>query len=294
MSICDTSVFVMHPKADDAYVVSGEHYRFTVLTSRMLRLEYSADGVFEDRATRLAFNRAFDTPAYESYHEDGLLHIVTDYLHLTYDEKPFSAAGLQVTVKPTVRYQAQYWYYGREMPHNCGGTVRTLDGVNGAIPLPDGLIGKTLGFKVLDDSKTIAIGDDGWPVPVGGDRIDLYFFGYHQAPEDCIRDFYKLSAPVPLLPRYALGNWWSRYFRYSEESYLALMDTFKEKDIPLAVGVVDMDWHIVKDKDGIRRWTGWTWNEALFPAYKRFLAALHDRGLPPALHLPPPDGILAE
>ncbi len=292
MSIYDTSIYPLHPKADENFVVRGEKYRFTVLTSRMLRLEYSEDGVFEDRATRFAFNRAFDTPRYEAYHEDGLLHIVTDYLHLTYDEKPFSAAGLQVTVKPTARYQAQYWYYGREVPRNCGGTVRTLDGVNGAIPLPDGLVGKIIGFKVVDDSKTIAIGEDGWPVPVGGNgRIDLYYFGYHQAPEDCIRDFYKLSSPVPLLPRYAFGNWWSRYYRYSEESYLALMDTFIEKDIPLSVSVVDMDWHIVKDADGIRKWTGWTWNEELFPDYRRFLTALHDRGLHTALNLHPRDGI---
>ena len=291
MSICDTSIFKMQPKSDERFVVKGDKYRFTVLTSRMLRLEYSEDGVFEDRATRFAFNRAFDTPRYEAYHEDGLLHIVTDYLHLTYDEKPFSSAGLQVTVKPTARYQAQYWYYGREVPRNLGGTVRTLDGVNGAIPLPDGLVGKVLGFKVIDDSDTIAIGEDGWPVPIGGGRIDLYYFGYHQAPEDCIRDFYKLSSPVPLLPRYAFGNWWSRYFRYSEESYIALMDTFIKKEIPLSVSVVDMDWHIVKDADGIRKWTGWTWNEELFPDYRRFLTALHDRGLHTALNLHPRDGI---
>lgn len=295
MSIFDISIFDMHPKADDKYVVKGEKYRFTILTSRMLRMEYSESGVFEDRATRLAFNRAFDTPDYEVYHEDGLLHIVTDYLHLTYDEEPFSASGLQVTVKPTERYQAQYWFYGREMPRNLGGTVRTLDGVNGAIPLPDGLVARTFAFKVLDDTKTIAIGEDGWMEPTVTDgRCDLYFFGYHQKPEECIRDFYKLSGPVPLLPRYALGNWWSRYFRYSEESYLKLMDTFIEKDIPLAVSVVDMDWHIVKDKDGIRKWTGWTWNEELFPDYKRFLKALHDRGLHTALNLHPRDGIAAD
>ena len=295
MSIFDTSIYDMHPTADEKYVVKGEKYRFTILTSRMLRLEYSESGVFEDRATRLAFNRAFDTPFYEVYHEDGLLHIVTDYLHLTYDEKPFSAEGLQVTVKPTVRYQAQYWFYGREMPRNLGGTVRTLDGVNGSIPLPDGLLARTFAFKVLDDTKTIAIGEDGWPVPTSTNgRSDLYFFGYHQAPEDCIRDFYKLSGPVPLLPRYALGNWWSRYFRYSEESYLKLMDAFIEKDIPLAVSVVDMDWHIVKDKDGIRKWTGWTWNEELFPDYKRFLSSLHERGLHTALNLHPRDGIAAD
>ena len=295
MSICDTSIFEMHPKADERFVVKGDKYRFTVLTEQLLRLEYSPDGVFEDRATRIAFNRAFAEPKYESYFEDGYLHIVTEYLHLTYDEKPFSKTGLQISVKATKRYQAQYWFYGRELPHNYGGTVRTLDGVNGAIPLPDGLVGRTRAFSLLDDSNTIAIGEDGWPVPVGGNgRIDLYFFGNAQFPEACIKDFYKLSAPVPLLPRYALGNWWSRYYRYSDKEYLELMDKFAEENIPLAVGIVDMDWHITKAADGVRKWTGFTWNKELFPDYKKFLTSLHDRGIKTALNLHPRDGILSD
>lgn len=295
MSFLDTSIFDMHPKADERFTVKGDKYRITVLTEQMLRLEYSPDGVFEDRATRLAFNRAFDTPAYEAYHEDGFLHVVTKYLHLTYDEKPFSKTGMQIAVKATPRYQAQYWFYGRELSRNYGGTVRTLDGVNGAIPLPDGLIGRTRAFSLVDDSNTIAIGDDGWPVPVGNNgRIDLYFFGNSQSPEKCIQDFYKLSAPIPLLPRFALGNWWSRYYRYTDKEYLALMDKFAEEKIPLAVGIVDMDWHITKAADGVKKWTGFTWNEELFPDYKKFISDLHDRGIKTALNLHPRDGILAD
>ncbi len=296
MSFYDTSIFEMHPKADGRFVVRGDKYRFTVLTDRLLRLEYSEDGRFEDRATRLAFNRSFDTPSFETYHEDGFLHIVTKYLHLTYDEQPFSAAGLQIAIRATEQYQAKYWFYGRGRVPNLGGTVRTLDGVNGAIQLPDGLITQHIGYSLVDDSQTIAIGEEGWPVPIGGDgRIDLYFFGYYQDPERCIQDFYKLSAPVPLLPRYALGNWWSRYYKYTQESYLALMDTFAEKNIPLSVGIVDMDWHITKSAaDGTRKWTGFTWNEALFPDYKQFLSDMHTRGLKTALNLHPRDGILPD
>lgn len=294
MSFYDLSLFEMHPKADGRFVVQGEKYRFTVLTERLIRMEYSEDGVFEDRATRLAFNRAFDTPEYEAYRRDGLLHIVTKYLHLTYDELPFSSAGLQIAINATKQYQTRYWYYGRTLSNNLGGTVRTLDGVNGAIRLPDGLLTERLGYSLVDDSKTIAIGEDGWPVPVTGERIDLYFFGYFQTPEECIKDFYKLSAPVPLLPRYALGNWWSRYYRYSQEEYLGLMDKFSEKNIPLAVGIVDMDWHITRAPDSTMKWTGFTWNTELFPDYKQFLADLHSRGLKVALNLHPRDGVLPD
>ncbi len=294
MSIFEINLFNASPKADERFVVRGDNYRITLLTERLLRLEYSKNGIFENRATRIAFNRAFDTPSYECYREDGYLHIITKYLHLTYDENEFSPAGLQIELSSTKQYQTKYWYYGMTMPHNLGGTLRTLDGVNGAKELPDGLLTQRSGYSVVDDSQTIAIGEDGWPVPVMGDRIDLYFFGYFQAPEECIRDFYKLASPPPLLPRFALGNWWSRYYKYSGEQYLKLMDKFAEKNIPLAVGVVDMDWHVTRSEDQRVKWTGFTWNEDLFPDYKVFLAELHKRGIKTALNLHPREGILSD
>lgn len=290
MSIFDLSMFDMHPKADEKYVVKGEKYRITVLTEQMLRLEYSDDGEFEDRATRLAFNRAFDTPEFESYYEDGLLHIVTKHLHLRYDEKEFSDVGMQIFVDGN-----RDWRYGAK-PITLGGTLRTLDGVDGAKPLPDGLLSNRHRFATLDDSSTIAIDEDGWPVPVTKKRIDLYFFGYNLNFEKCIKDFYKLSCPTPLLPRYALGNWWSRYYKYTDKSYLALMDKFKGKQIPLSVGVVDMDWHITETPDPVKYgtgWTGYTWNKEYFPDHVDFLKKMHDRKLRVTLNLHPRDGVRA-
>ena len=146
MSIFDLSAFKMNPIADERFVIKGEKYRITVLTEQMLRLEYSEDGVFEDRATRLAFNRAFDTPAFDTYTEDGILHVVTKHLHLRYDGKPFSENGMQIFVDGTGD-----WRYGARLA-TLGGTVRTLDTVNGATPLGDGL-------PVLDCFTTAATGD---------------------------------------------------------------------------------------------------------------------------------------
>ena len=39
-----------NPKASDAAVVVHRNARFTVLTDRLIRMEWSEDGVFEDRA----------------------------------------------------------------------------------------------------------------------------------------------------------------------------------------------------------------------------------------------------
>ena len=37
-----------------------------------------------------------------------------------------------------------------------------------------------------------------------------------------LRDFFRLTGEVPLIPKYALGNWWSRYRAYTQEEYLDL------------------------------------------------------------------------
>ena len=97
-----------------------------------------------------------------------------------------------------------------------------------------------------------------------------------------------------MIPRYSLGNWWSRYYRYSEESYKEVVDKFREEKIPLSVAVIDMDWHVtdVDPKYGTG-WTGYTWNKELFPDYKRFLKMLHDNGLSTTLNLHPADGVRA-
>ncbi|MBP3813198.1 MAG: DUF4968 domain-containing protein, partial [Butyrivibrio sp.] len=69
-------------------VISGDKYRITVLTDRLLRFEYSDEGRFEDGLTKTVINRDF--PDVDSYvrRENGLLIIETDELLVKYDEKP--------------------------------------------------------------------------------------------------------------------------------------------------------------------------------------------------------------
>ena len=61
-------------RCNPACVVQGDKYRFTVLTTRMLRMEYAEDGVFEDRPTQIVWNRNFDHPAF-TVREIGRAHV---------------------------------------------------------------------------------------------------------------------------------------------------------------------------------------------------------------------------
>jgi len=66
-------------KANENTVFKGKHYRITVLTERLLRLEYSKDGIFEDRPTELVLNRLFSEPRFQVKEDDKYLEITTNY-----------------------------------------------------------------------------------------------------------------------------------------------------------------------------------------------------------------------
>ncbi len=278
----------------ETQVISGKA-RFTVLTDRLIRAEYDEEARFENRASQSVFYRDFEAPPFTVTRENGQLCIDTGAVCLRYREgMPFAADTLSLTLH---NEPASTWHYG-EVLENLGGTVRTLDGVDGAIPLGQGVCARR-GIAVLDDSRTMLLGEDGWVELRRADTKDLYLFGYGYDYIRAVQDFMRLTGTPPLLPAYALGNWWSRYHRYSQEEYMALMERFRKEEIPFSVAVVDMDWHVTdipeelqEDEPRVRDgWTGYSWNRELFPDYKAFLQYLHHFNLKTALNLHPHAGI---
>lgn len=298
-----------HPLANPSSVVQGDHWRFTVLTDSLIRVEWSDSGIFEDHCTQMVVDRDFESPSnlhIRQFDRDGLLVIDTPTVRLTYDRKPFTKEGLQITPKGMDGF-CSTWHFGDDQHANLGGTARTLDGVDGSTDVGIGLNSPD-GWSIIDDSATnilVAPDDPDYPEAMRGlggvgiaprshQGIDLYFFGYGLRYRQAVQDFYRLTGATPLLPRFALGNWWSRYYRYSADEYLELMDRFAAAGIPFTTSVIDMDWHITDvDRKYGSGWTGYTWNHELFPDPRTFLHELHERGLHTTLNVHPRDGVRA-
>ena len=285
------------PLATRDNIIQGNNYRITILTEELVRLEYAEDGVFEDRATWFAFNRDFPKTDFRVIRTSDGIEVHTSRVHLVYNEKEFSSFGLSIQVKGNLSVYHSLWHYGAdELPEflpQIKGTARTLDMADGEIPLENGII-SSAGYSVIDDSKSQVLLEDGWVDSRKKGIQDLYFFGYGHDYKEALKDFYYLSGKTPMLPRYALGNWWSRYYKYTEESYMNLMEQFKQKNIPFTVAVIDMDWHLVDiDPKYGSGWTGYTWNKEFFPDPKRFLTKLHDLGMRTTLNVHPASGVAA-
>lgn len=224
-------------------VIQGKKYRITMLTEGLVRLEYSEEGNFEDRPTQTVLNRDFPSCTYTVKETEEEIQVFTKRIHLIYNKKEFASYGLSIQVLGNLSNYHSIWHYGEE-PEDLGGTARTLDRVDGACPLEHGLMSR-FGFSVMDDSCSLVLTEDGWVEPRRKGIKDIYFWGYGHDYFQCLNDFYYLCGKTPMLPRYALGNWWSRYYEYTEDSYKELMERFEEEGVPFSVAVIDMDWHLV-------------------------------------------------
>ena len=298
------------PKADDRAIVVAGNARFTVLTPQLIRMEWSEDAVFEDRATLTFVNRKTEVPQFKVTNSRNKVVIRTDKLTLTYLKSgKFSADNLSAEFM--LGGKKVVWHYGDEDSQNLMGTTRTLDKADGwnlnpSDPMEPGVVSRS-GWSVVDDSQRHLFVDTPthWQKWVecrtDVDRQDLYLFAYGHEYMQAVKDYISLAGRIPLPPKYAFGYWWSRYWQYSDNELRDLIGQMRSLDIPIDVLIIDMDWH---ETWGLRRknarkdeydqrigWTGYTWKEQLFPAPGTFFEWCRSEKLKTALNLHPASGI---
>ncbi|MBR4826671.1 MAG: DUF5110 domain-containing protein [Bacteroidales bacterium] len=296
-----------NPVAQPGATVAFDNARFTVLTDRLIRMEWSQDSVFEDRASLAIVNRDLPVPEFTSSVKRGVLTIKTNHLTLTYKGGRFDPENL------SVKFKMGTWTPGMEQSGNLKGTTRTLDGCMGwgkvtytETDLEDGILSRD-GWALVDESSRHLLDstDTRWGQWVAqrpeGDRIDWYLFAYGHDYTSALGDFVKVAGRIPMPPKYTLGYWWSRYWIFTDDELLELGREMRTRNIPMDVMIVDMDWHhtyqtmqkrLGNDVFGQPRgWTGYSWNRDLFPDPDGFLHDMHALGYRTALNLHPASGI---
>lgn len=311
------AAFPDSPKADPNAEIIYRNARFTVLTSRLIRMEWSEDGKFEDRASLTIVNRLLPVPEFNVEKSDKGVVITTSDLSLRYSgEGKFNNGNLSVTF--ILNGVKKMWRPGDSEEGNLLGTLRTLDGCKGfsQVCYPNkgdkydkGIISKD-GWAIIDESSRHLFQENNsdwgaWVCPrPEGDRQDIYLFAYGHDYKSALSDYTKVAGKVPLPPKYMFGYWWSHYWQYSDFEFIDLAKKMRSLDIPIDVMVIDMDWHNTytltrfnaeRDEYGEKKgWTGYSWKKQLFPNPKNFLADLHNMNLKTSLNLHPASGIYVE
>ena len=76
--------------SNERVVFRGTNYRISVLSERLIRMEYSVDGHFSDNLTTLVANRNFKVPMFKVQQDDKYIVITTNYFTFQYlKNKPF-------------------------------------------------------------------------------------------------------------------------------------------------------------------------------------------------------------
>ncbi len=291
MSIPNSSLFKRirfggDPVANPENIVTLGQARFTLLTPRLVRLEWSETGQFEDRGTYAFPIRRSGAIPFTVRQEGPDTLIDTGALRLRYrpTDGPFSAENLSVSFD--LNGQTVLWTPGAPNPSNLRGARRTLDGCAGDAALDEGLLSRA-GWTLFDDSANVVFDTaDGWVAPRPAHALqDWYLFAYGHDYKRALAEYTRFGGQIPLIPRFVLGGWWSRYWAYSAQDLQYLVGEFEAHDVPLDVLVIDMDWHTP------HAWTGYTWNRELFPDPPGFLRWVHDKGLRATLNLHPAQGI---
>jgi len=278
--------FQGQPVANPGSVVVSDHVRFTILTPRLIRLEWSETAEFEDRGTYAFPTRHAPAPRFTTHVGGGVLAIDTGALMLRYHEDGGRFTADNLSIAFALNGEPQTWVPGMANPSNLRGTRRTLDECEGDAALDEGILSRA-GWAVFDDSRSVVFDPgDGWVAPRRDHEVqDWYFFGYGHDYKRALADYTRFGGAIPLIPRFVLGAWWSRYWAYSAQDLKDLVRGFERHGLPLDVLVIDMDWHTPHN------WTGYTWNRELFPDPPAFLKWVHDRGLRTTLNLHPAEGV---
>ncbi|MBR4618289.1 MAG: DUF5110 domain-containing protein [Bacilli bacterium] len=290
------SVDVRKAKSDPKVCTMGKKFRISVITERVVRLEYNPNGIFVDQPSQLVQNRNLGVPVFTLRQDATMIQITTKYFELTYlKEQPFEGSSinpsknLKITLLSNIDKDRQRdWYYKHPEVRNMNGNISAFD-----VPLNNVLqrgLYSIEGFSSFDDSNTKLLNADGTLLDRPAGSLDIYVFMYDKDFKEALIDYFKLTGFPELLPRYALGNWWSRNISYNNESISDLLHNFEKKRIPLSILVLDHDWHNreYNSKNDLK--TGFTFNSNYFPAPDKLLLKLHNKNIRVGLATDPGEG----
>lgn len=299
------------PLANEENIVLWKNYRVTVLSDRLFRIEYSPNRKFRDDATQCVWYRNMPKQQFSFTETATEAELDTGKCILILNE---NESLCRVKIGNKCRQITERG--------NLLGTSRTLDQCDGdryyynlsnkdkvsfrELRLDSGICSKT-GVAYFDDAASLTLGEDGEVKAERGDGSDRYVFAFGDDYRGAVKALYMITGSVPLVPRFALGNWWSRYYPYTQAEYLKLLQRFEDHRVPLTVATIDMDWHWSKTLDKEKRitesgrntefyggndgWTGYSWNTKLFPDYRSMLREIQRRHLKITLNLHPAGGV---
>ncbi len=278
--------------ANPESVLQGPHFRFTVITERLIRLEYSPTNQFVDFPSQMVLLRNIKKPNFTVKQDDEFLEITTKYFVLQYAKgRPFTGtklnpiSNLRIALKTQGVAQndsSKDWYYKHPEIRNYLSSGVSFDESN-KILYRKGLYSLD-GFASIDDSNTLLIAQDGSFMQRPEGNIDIYVFMYNTDYEMAMKDYFLITGRPAFIPRYALGNWWSKDIYYTSNDIERLVQKFQQKEIPISV-ILFSNWSLLQQT------SSYSFEKNYIPNPSQVINYIHNNNIRIGLKINPKYGI---
>ena len=121
-------------QAESKAIYKGTNYRISIITERVVRLEFSPEGKFVDEPTQLIQKRNLGYPEFRVNQDPNFIEITTKYFQLTYMKRqPFSGTkidpmkNLKITLMSREKDRQRTWYYNHPEARNMNGNMVSID-----------------------------------------------------------------------------------------------------------------------------------------------------------------------
>jgi len=108
---------------------------------------------------------------------------------------------------------------------------------------------------------------------VNQNNIDLYIFAHGHDYLGALNEYVQIGGSIPLIPRSNFGIWYTRWYDLNARDVRKTVHDFESRDVPLDIFILDMNWHKKND------WSGYSWDQNLFPYPKDTMTYLSRKGL---------------
>jgi len=290
-----------------SYIISGR-YRIQIFSESFFRVEYSGAGVFDEEYPLVTGGGEGEEeePAFHSCHDDKseaeiphslhtnkIFSIKTKYFHLEIlpDGKPLDIGNFRVKIFHSLNGDVVF-EPGVEDKENLGGAYLDLYKYPaGKIweNFTPGLISPNGYFVWRNHCEFLKDKSNGWikKRADSSDFQDWFIFAYGSDYKRAFGDFIAVFGRIPMIPRWALGYWYSRWHKFHDYEIIETIKKFRSLGISPDVFVIDTDWR----KHG---WNGYEWNKEFFPEPERFISELKSLGVRCCLNDHPGYGVSDE
>ena len=238
-----------------AYIIN--HTKISFLKNNIIRFEYSPNDNFTNSSTLFVKNKKVSNESYQLEDLVGDLKLINyQDLTLIFDaNKPIDTIQI---------YQGEKVIYKFKSKANTG-----------ELPAPN----KTPFVFLLNDSPRLILAEEGYNeygnYIVDKHARDIYLLICRNDFKYLRKQFISLTGHNDMPRIKTFGLFHSRYYPYSEKDVYNIVDKYKKNKIPLDNFVLDTDWRISLDKQGI----GYDVNTKLFPDISRLFKNLHAKNI---------------